>query len=40
MFYDISSAAPLRIGVESIGGFEVALSVNGGRSKTYVPHLK
>ncbi|MBB3749603.1 carbonic anhydrase [Mycolicibacterium sp. BK634] len=31
MFYDISSAAPLRIGSESIGGFEVALSMNGHR---------
>ena len=29
MFYDISSAAPLRIGATSIGGFDVALSSNG-----------
>jgi carbonic anhydrase len=33
MFYDISSAAPLRIGSESIGGFEVALSVNGQQDR-------
>ncbi|WP_445168559.1 SulP family inorganic anion transporter [Mycolicibacterium sp. Dal123E01] len=31
MFYDISSAAPLRIGPDSIGSFDVALSSNGHR---------